>query len=432
MILHWHLPRNDSDYLKILNSLNAVAWKFLSELQASALFFTYKSEIIALVTVRLAFASMNVPLLSPSRMDISAYILPDCHLGTVEEAFVQIRDFVLEKNLMNQISGRPPMLSDSIMSNWFIIPIERPVCCERMCPPPPEDLMVEIAGPKCTFNSMWVEHKPTLPPPPLSLLDHCKHRKRRNPEDRGLSHEISDRHLMGHESTDRLTHSKSKSNKNKSKHGRNAAIVRNQDSAPKTDDEIKLSQPMEGRGKDQRILLKSASVPLKGAPPARSGETSRRTGRENGEQRESAGRDKPDRAASERYPSSREPSAIGERDERYSPSKEQWTQRERGDRELIGKGERFLRDERERSIVYNTSSYGDDRYPQTREGRAGRERNGRHTLERIEDVLRERELIAVRENGGDRLIPASTTPPMTYADSRSVVGDYGKSLITSV
>lgn len=169
-IAHWHILRQSPIYHDFILEIRDKSCRFLNDLQSSPLFYQYPPDIVAQASIRLTFEKLNLPLENPGQLNWYAILLPFKDIQQIDEAYSKIREYFLIANFMSKIKPQTK-INENDLKDFIYFPLVDVDVAENMCPPPPLDLLKEIAGEEDTFTNLWNEHTPMCPPPPLELLD---------------------------------------------------------------------------------------------------------------------------------------------------------------------------------------------------------------------------------------------------------------------
>lgn len=174
-IIHWHIDTSDPLYNPLLTEIYDTSSIFLNDLMRSHLFFQYPPDIIAQAAVRLTFELYDLPLVSPNTaIQWYGLILPfrdECEMcdayQQIRQVFIELGVFKSKRQLKNQIHHKK-------FTEWYITPVDDLNTIDKMCPPPPLEMMKQISGENNAFNELYTDRKPKLEPPPIELMEFFK------------------------------------------------------------------------------------------------------------------------------------------------------------------------------------------------------------------------------------------------------------------
>ncbi len=147
-------------------------YNLLTELQTSPIFYKYPPDIIAQAAIHVTFERLNLPLVSTHNLTWYGALLPFRDLTEMNEAYKLVSEYVQKSEMITPPQPITGQIEDIQlkMKGFFITPLEDIREIDEMCPPPPIELMNEIAGQVDGFNHLWADHLPSVPPPSLDLL----------------------------------------------------------------------------------------------------------------------------------------------------------------------------------------------------------------------------------------------------------------------
>jgi hypothetical protein len=169
-LVTFHVPNHDLPCRQIIDELQDVSWTFLNDLQQSHLFTSYHPDTVAWAAVQLSFEKFGVRVASIRRHSCPSVLLPYRVPDEIEEAYGKIRQFFQMYHILDNLQQFSVEIDLRELQKWFIVPLDQVKPIDEMCPPPPLELMEEIAGDRDTFNQAWWEHMPDITPPSLDDL----------------------------------------------------------------------------------------------------------------------------------------------------------------------------------------------------------------------------------------------------------------------
>lgn len=162
-VISWHAPQRTEDFCRLVTFYAKKTYKVLNEYEIFELFYKFPHPLIALVIVGFTFKKKGTPVVTLGKIEWQKVIYPQF---TIED-YVQVYDEIEQILGLKYPEIALPKQSDHFMSKWYSIPLEYPAKCEHpVCPPPPLELLREIAGPPDAFFSYWDDPVPDIPPPP--------------------------------------------------------------------------------------------------------------------------------------------------------------------------------------------------------------------------------------------------------------------------
>lgn len=173
-LAHWHFPNPDI-MSSFSDNITGIAYSFLNDLQAEHLFYKYPPDIIGLSSIYLACRLCNLQLADSGNNPWYRTLFPFRDLDEIKEAQQDLFNYFSKHGAMSEpyqlrdISMSPTKLKEQ-MNKFYIAPIEDYREIDELCPPPPLELLKEIAGPEDSFNHNWADHLPNTEPPPIDFF----------------------------------------------------------------------------------------------------------------------------------------------------------------------------------------------------------------------------------------------------------------------